>query len=606
MAEFASFAANLYIPSGFPYSTYPGTFASELSDHQCPSPGEVPVLIILNGHLASDREQAFVDYLNAELPAGAAPSDALKLVYAASLQSVPWLSVVESGVERHFASVANNVFSLAVQELDEALQYSRSGTVGLVDQVPSPPQNAFDEPVILFTRSDWAVAEVQMSEGDKPKLAIVFYVEETKLPALSNAGGALDGLMRKLERGWAYSHLLDRKEQVLLVKLVAAALALRCHTISLFDGRSYVVGEVIPHPNIPKRHNLVISPKVPFAASRIAQAHQPAYLTLLLSTAYPGLKNPLPDRLAQLVAADPTLRMALSSTTSPPNPFKKPSESETFSGGIVEAGEEMGESRIVEVNDVEGLLTINTLMLRYPDQAISSPFHRLYTPSSLTFSPESSPLASLDSPEHAALSSRSPRPAILPLDGIAGRGGTAVAYWHKFPSGEVVVAKESRRGCAAAQEWEIGLLDRLRDSAMCVKVYGVFGRGEGKEARYVVLMEGAGTAVRKWSDLAVRERQVLLFDLLRLHVRARTLHGDARPANALVDRTALTMRRPVHWIDIVGEGTGDEHIACGVLNCEEVVEVAGNMALTELDLKEVEEMAWKEGLLAESGMGRNG
>ncbi|GAA5824618.1 hypothetical protein JCM11251_000497 [Rhodosporidiobolus azoricus] len=188
---------------------------------------------------------------------------------------------------------------------------------------------------------------------------------------------------------------------------------------------------------------------------------------------------------------------------------------------------------------------------------------------------------------------------MLPLEGVAGVGATGVAYWYELPTGGCGIAKLSREGCARTQERDISLLEKVRQVGIGVKVHGVFGKGEGEEAQYVVLMEDAGVAVERWNLLSTEEKRILIVALLRLHLLAHTTHGDPRADNALVDDQSTTRPRRVVWIDIVGDGK--IHTDCEGLECREIKEVVQEMGMSVQEVEDVRSAAVREGLLARTG-----
>ncbi|GAA5846102.1 hypothetical protein JCM11251_007338 [Rhodosporidiobolus azoricus] len=614
-------AANLRAPSGFPASTYPGVLTAELSYHQHPAPSDIPVLIILDRNLTIDAQAAFFEYLDQNIPAGRNPSAAFSKAIDLSRDAELEPEGSEIFVNAFFSSVARKLIAQGAKDLDEALGIVREGPVGLRPQVCTPQLDESGDKPALMTKTDWGLAEVRPEPGRATSSMFkVYHLLELKRPALSNVDGELDSLMKSLAAGFSRPEDLKYEHQVLLIELFSAAINLSCFSISYFDGKSYMFGRIVPDERFPQRYNLLLSPKTPFTLS----PDDSPFLSLILSTLYPVYSDQntaYAQRIEKLVSSVDGLAEALAPDAPAPSRFfaRKCTAGVGRSarwGNLEMAGAEEETGGIIE--QIEELLLASTLTIRYPDYCQTPNFVRLNVPaaanpsfpssppalsSTLPSSPSESVTSFTPSPHTSSLASPSacPRP-VLHLRGWAGSGITGDVYWAKLASGASVVAKLSREGHGEELAREFRLLDKVRRAGVGVDVYGVFGRGEGKDAEYAVVMEDGGAAVGCWTKLSVAERQRLILDLLRLHLIARIQHGDARPPNAVVEITRMPptyddSARRVRWMDIIGKTGEKVHSACRGLRCKEVENVICEMGLTSDEVEEVSLMAEREGLL---------
>ncbi|GAA5836851.1 hypothetical protein JCM11251_005805 [Rhodosporidiobolus azoricus] len=567
-------AANLRAPTGFISPEYYGSLTTELSHHQQPAPSDLPVLVILDPTLASDTQTAFLKYLEQHIPADRSPSPDFAHEIKSSRRPRPKVGHWEVLVNSFFVTAALRLIEEGARDFDQALGLHRVAPVIVYPQLRTPEASESGERPTLRTVTDWALVEARGGSYGTVAISRIHHLLELLLPAASNVGGELDDLIDSLAAGYARLEDLTSKHQILLVKLFSAAINANCTSISWFDGKSYLFGRIVADKRYPGRFNLLLTPKTPFSLS----TEYPPFFTLMLSTLYPVYSDSSTayiQRVANLVSSVSGLAEALAPNAPAPSSF-------------------------VRLNIPAAVDASPSSLSTFPSATSSSTARSSTLPSSLSTSViPSTSTAYISSPP----STTRCRPSILRLEGLAGSGITGDAYWSKLGSAASVVTKLSRKGYGAGLVRELKLLDKVRKAGVGVDVYGVFGRGNGEDAEYAVVMEDGGVAAGNWMMLCVAERQSLILYLLRLHLVARIQHGDPRPPNAVVksadpSQPATTPRR-VKWIDIIGK-TGEKiHSACRGLKCKEVEDVIRWMGLTVDEVEEVRLMAVRERLLDE-------
>ncbi|BGP14248.1 hypothetical protein JCM10213_005861 [Rhodosporidiobolus nylandii] len=596
MSTLADFALNLHISAEpFPSARQSVRYRAPRTD-QVARPKDIPRRIVLDPSLASFELERFAASLQEHTPRRSTPDNLI-----ASFELTLWhlkRSRRETGAGSEDARAVHRSIEYLLWVICDALnKHARPAGSGAritsrdLWRIPDP--DADGERLTLHGHCDAVLME---DDGER---TMVKHVVEFIGPNASNdtEDAFFSRLKRRMENGMLrLDEALLREDQQLhdmLLKLSTACVSLPCASFSIFDGRSFVFGRLVPDPAKPPSFDILLSPVLPFPLSNAASsAPAVAYASLLLSTCYSHTEMAVyQQRAAAVVEAlegesdlRPLIRSGKPEERAADGARDGPVE-ESPAQRTVQRLDELSQLPAISLRFSNGLSPSSNVFLRVSPPPIQP----------LTYGQGAHPsLWAPTSELTAPLPSSAPPPPLLTLASTAGMGKTAIVYRSfplatdpsspispldsPFPSsdpnalGTVVCAKVAWPGMRVELRHQASLYERAAAagvSDVVVRFFGLFESGKDENGTVLLTEDGGHRLARIHLFLLV----------LRLHLTARLLHCDVQPANVVKLSPSPSSTGVAQPLLRLIDPNGDDHPECPGAECWELLELAEALEL---------------------------